>query len=66
MLFVFPNSSKISRRQSECYVDGTQWCEQFPDLGSISEQWLKHFIYVEALVQRNMHIYAYTTFFRIT
>lgn len=62
-MFVFPNRSIIFRWQRKFYVEGTQWCEEFPDLGSISEQWLKHFIYVEALVQRN--IYAHLCLYNV-
>lgn len=55
---VFPNTSTISRWQGECYTEETQCHGEFWELGSVSEQWLKYFMYVEVPVQTNMHICA--------
>lgn len=44
-LFI-PNNSTISSWQNKFWVDRTQQYCEFADLGSISEQWLKHLIYV--------------------
>lgn len=53
----FPIAVKFPDDKASVYTEGTQRHGEVLDLGWISEQWLKHFIYMEVPVQIN--IYAY-------